>query len=140
MTKKIDLFINIAKLSYILSKTLDGKLGGIGFNDFIVLYHLNKAPENKLRRIDLAEMVGLSASGVTRLLLPMEKIGLVNKESNPNDARVSYVILAPGGKTKFTEALERFEIFNEEVISSDSNEKVLATKLFIDEIVEKIKM
>jgi hypothetical protein len=55
MQKNIDLFINIAKFYAVLSKNLEGKLGLLGFNEFIVLYHLNKAPNNKLRRIDLAE-------------------------------------------------------------------------------------
>lgn len=31
--------------------------------------------------------MGLTASGVTRTLLPLEKIGLVGRESDPRDAR-----------------------------------------------------
>ncbi|MDZ7871614.1 MAG: MarR family transcriptional regulator [Rheinheimera sp.] len=46
------------------------------------------------RRSDLVELVGLSPSGITRLLLPLEKIGRVEKERNPRDARVSLVILS----------------------------------------------
>ncbi|MDD4151283.1 MAG: MarR family transcriptional regulator [Candidatus Gracilibacteria bacterium] len=130
--------MNIAKFYAILSKSLDGKLGGIGFNDFIVLYHLNQAPENKLKRIELAEKVGLTASGVTRLLLPMEKIGLIIKESNPNDARVSLVILAPGGKTKLDEALERIEIFANDIIPSISNTQINDINKLISEIGGKI--
>ena len=62
MTQNIDFFLNISKFHAILSKNLDAKLGGIGFNDFIVLYHLSNAPEKKLKRIELAEKVGLTAS------------------------------------------------------------------------------
>ena len=47
-----------------------------------------------MRRIDLAERIGLSASGVTRLVNPMEKNHLVEKEINPRDARVSLVHLS----------------------------------------------
>lgn len=138
LKQNIDFFMNIAKFYAILSKSLDWKLWGIGFNDFIVLYHLNQAPENKLKRIELAEKVWLTASGVTRLLLPMEKIWLIIKESNPNDARVSLVILAPGWKTKLDEALERIEIFANDIIPSISNTQINDINKLISEIWGKI--
>lgn len=69
-----------------------------------------------MRRIDLAEKIGLTASGVTRILLPMEKIGLVSREINERDARVSYVLLASGGKAKLSEAMERAEMLCEESV------------------------
>ncbi len=65
---------------------------------------LYQAADEAMRRIDLAESVGLSASGVTRLLLPMQKIGLVQKEQNPRDARVSLVKLTETGKQIFLTA------------------------------------
>lgn len=39
----------------------------------------------------------------------MEKIGLVKREQNQLDARVSYVAIAAGGKRKLAEALEDAE-------------------------------
>lgn len=57
-----------------------------------------------MRRIDLAEKVGLSASGVTRMLLPMEKIGLICKEEGARDARVSLVRLSDAGLRVLAEA------------------------------------
>lgn len=77
---------------------------GISFTEFIVMYHLSKAPEEVMRRIDLAESVGLSASGVTRLLNPMQKIGLVKKEESARDARVSLVKLSAAGKKMFKDS------------------------------------
>lgn len=138
MNQNIEFFMNIAKFYAILSKSLEGKLGWIGFNDFIVLYHLSQAPENKLKRIELAEKVWLTASWVTRLLLPMEKIWLVTKESNPLDARVSFVILAPGGKNILDEAMERIEIFASDIISIDSNIQINDINRLISEFWGKI--
>lgn len=115
---------NIAKFQTSLSRRLDAKLGGISFTELIILYHLSQADEQKMRRIDLAEKVGLTASGITRLLLPMEKIGLVSKEANEHDARVSFVVLAPGGKTKLSEGLERMEIFCDDTIPTDKQKKL----------------
>lgn len=116
--------LDIARFQTILSRRLDARLNGIGLNEFIILYHLSLAENGKMRRIDLADKIGLTASGVTRLLLPMEKIGLIKKESDKNDARVSYVVIAPGGKTKLEEGLERLEIFCEEIIPADKRKMI----------------
>ena len=114
----------MAKFQAEINRRLDSRLGGLGFNECIILYYLSQADDQKMRRIDLAEKIGLTASGVTRLLLPMEKIGLVKREVNLHDARVSYVVLATGGKTMFTEALERLEIFCEDIIPANKIKKV----------------
>lgn len=89
-----------------LLKRLDGAMTvhGISNTEFMVLFHLSQSEKNSMRRIDLAQKVGLSASGVTRLLKPMQKIGLVEKEASARDARVSLVKLTRGGKRIFSEA------------------------------------
>ena len=112
--------MQLAKVQMIISRRFDGRLNGLSLNEFIVLLALSAAHDEKLRRVDLAEKVGLTASGVTRLLLPMEKIGLVKKIVNKDDARSTYVALASGGKKKLAEAMERAEDFCEEVLPSHS--------------------
>ncbi|MCH6259145.1 MarR family transcriptional regulator [Puniceicoccaceae bacterium K14] len=82
---------------------------GIGLSEYRVLSQLYVSTNKKLRRSDLAELVGLSPSGVTRLLNPMEKIGLIAKEENPRDARVSLVTLSKTGMQIFEEARISFE-------------------------------
>jgi DNA-binding MarR family transcriptional regulator len=64
----------------------------------MLLSHLSKAPGGRLRRVDLAERQGLTASGVTRTLLPLEKIGLVGREPDPRDARVGYAVITATGQ------------------------------------------
>jgi DNA-binding MarR family transcriptional regulator len=71
---------------------------GINFTEYTIMYRLQAARESKLSRISLAEKVGLTASGVTRVLLPMEKNHLIAKESNPRDARQSLVVLTAVGR------------------------------------------
>jgi len=129
---------DIAKFQTVLSRRLDARLGGLGFNEFIILYHLSRADDQRMRRIDLAEAVGLTASGVTRLLLPMEKIGLVRREASDRDARVSFVKLAPGGKTKLEEGVERAEIFGEELIPADKIKRVEETSKLLSELRKNI--
>jgi DNA-binding MarR family transcriptional regulator len=112
-------FIDLARIQAVMARRFDGRLGaihGLGFNDFVILYHLSQAPDEKLRRIDLAEKIGLTASGVTRMLAPMEKIGLIKREANAQDARVSYVSLAPGGRRLLKDALETAEVLSQDII------------------------
>ena len=48
---------------------------GLSANDFEALVHLSHAEEGALRRIDLADRLRLSPSGVTRLLDGLEHVG-----------------------------------------------------------------
>ena len=57
-----------------------------------------------MRRIDLANDLQLSPSGITRLLDRLEDQGLVEKGECESDARVSYAILTDDGLAKLREA------------------------------------
>jgi DNA-binding MarR family transcriptional regulator len=140
MTKKsiLSFFLNLAKLQTQLSRRLDSKLGGLGLNEFIILHHLSEAEEEKMRRIDLAEALGFTASGITRLLLPMEKVGLIKKEANHQDARSSFVALAAGGKRKLTEAMERLEVFAEDILPAEKNKKIEEFSELLSELSKNI--
>ena len=106
-----DLVINIISLQSKIQKRVGAALSahGIGLSEYLVLNQLYFATNQKMRRSDLAEQVGLSPSGVTRLLNPMEKIGLIEKSHNPRDARVSLVALSETGKKITEEARISFE-------------------------------
>lgn len=94
-----------------IQRRMSGALSvhGIGLSEYLVLNQLAQAPNQVMRRTDLAEQVGLSPSGITRLLNPMEKIGLVEKEKNPRDARVSLVSLTKAGAGIHANARTSFE-------------------------------
>lgn len=124
ISPSVEFLLLLAKFEAIVSRRLDARLGGIGFTEFQILYHLSNAEDEKMRRVDLAEQIGLTASGITRLLLPMEKIGLVKKQTDSSDARVSYVSLAKGGKQKLVEGMERAELFVEDVLPGLDAKKV----------------
>lgn len=106
-----ELIVSLANLQTKLQKRMSSVLSahGISFSEFLVLQQLQLAPADGMRRIDLAERVGLSASGITRLLNPMQKTGLVRKEVNARDARVSLVAITKAGKRIFCEADETFK-------------------------------
>jgi len=135
---QFNFLLNIAKFQTELARRLDSSLNGISFNELIILYHLSKSKDARMRRIDLADKIGLTASGITRLLLPMEKIGLIKREADKNDARVSYVSLASGGKSKLSEGLERLEIFNEDLIPANKLKKIEELSQLITELEKNI--
>jgi DNA-binding MarR family transcriptional regulator len=76
--------------------SLEG-LHGLGLNDLSLLLELNSDPKGRLRRLDLAERLGITPSGVARQLAPLERRGLVGRESHPDDARLAIVVLTEAG-------------------------------------------
>ena len=77
---------------------------GLTLNDYEVLLLLSHADGRRLRRVDLAERVVLTASGITRLLEGLERSGFVVKEHCTSDARVSYAKLTSAGREKLRAA------------------------------------
>ncbi|WP_082461778.1 MarR family winged helix-turn-helix transcriptional regulator [Pedobacter sp. PACM 27299] len=109
--------MNLAKAQAVISRRFDRlNVHGIGFNDLMILYVLRQSTDGKMRRIDLADQIGLTASGITRMLLPMEKIGLVTREANERDARVSYVVLTSAGKQLFEDAEKTASTLASEIV------------------------
>lgn len=131
-------FISLSRIETGLSRRMDAKLGGLGWSDFLILHALSVAPDGRMRRVDLADAIGLTASGITRLLLPMEKVGLVRREAHDGDARVSYVAIAPGGETKLSEARERAEEYFADIIHPSEATEVEHASLFMRKITNRI--
>jgi DNA-binding MarR family transcriptional regulator len=77
---------------------------GLTINDYGALLLLSRAGEEGMRRIDLANELRLSPSGITRLLDRLEDQRLVGKGACKSDARVSYAILTEAGLAKLREA------------------------------------
>ena len=57
-----------------------------------------------MRRVDLADQLILTASGVTRLLDGLEQAGYVDREACASDRRVTYAVLTEAGLAKLREA------------------------------------
>ena len=77
---------------------------GLTINDYEVLFRLSRAPERQMRRVDLAEQVLLTASGITRLLDGLERSGFVERGACASDRRVVYAVLTDAGLANLEEA------------------------------------
>jgi DNA-binding MarR family transcriptional regulator len=96
----LDLVARLATASGALDRAIDRPLSGshgLGLNDLRLLLALEAAPGRRLSRVELAEQLGISASGVTRQLGPLERIGLVGRERHATDARLALAVLTEGG-------------------------------------------
>src|ERR687883_2071606 len=65
---------------------------------------LLRAPDHRMRRVDLAEHVLLTQSGITRLLQGLERAGLVERADCPTDGRVVYAQLTQRGYDRLRES------------------------------------
>jgi DNA-binding MarR family transcriptional regulator len=79
---------------------------GLTINGYEALLHLGRADEGRLKRIELARRLILTASGVTRLLDGLEDAGYVERGDCSSDRRVTYAVLTEAGRRKLEEASE----------------------------------
>jgi DNA-binding MarR family transcriptional regulator len=79
---------------------------GLTINDYEVLLRLSHSPDRRMRRVDLAGQVLLTASGVTRLLDGLERCGYVERGTCDSDRRVVYAVLTDPGAAKLAAAAE----------------------------------
>jgi DNA-binding MarR family transcriptional regulator len=77
---------------------------GLTINDYEALLRLSRADDRRLKRVELAETLVLTPSGVTRLLDGLERAGYVEKGSCDSDARITYAVLTDGGLDKLRQA------------------------------------
>jgi DNA-binding MarR family transcriptional regulator len=77
---------------------------GLTLNDYEALLRLSQAEGQRLRRVDLADALVLTASGVTRLLEGLERAGLVEKAACDTDLRVTYAVLTEAGRRRLEAA------------------------------------
>ena len=101
ITDEQQLALAFAAAWHRLEKRLDSNLGairGISLAEYRLLRALADAPSAWASRVDLAQAVGLTPSGVTRALRPIEKLGFVSTAKSKRDARLALASLTPAGQ------------------------------------------
>jgi DNA-binding MarR family transcriptional regulator len=77
---------------------------GLTINDYEALLVLSAAPDQRLKRVELARRLLLTPSGVTRLLEGLERAGLVERTACDTDLRVAYAQLTDRGRETLADA------------------------------------
>jgi DNA-binding MarR family transcriptional regulator len=125
----IDAFVRLVRAHVAVTRQLSAQLSadhGLNLNAYEALLHLARAPDSRLRRVDLANGLLLTAGGVTRLLDGLERDGLVAREECSSDRRVSYAVLTPAGRAKLREASKSHTRQIRELVGGPYDEDELA--------------
>ena len=111
MTTSLDIIFDLSLARTQLAREVDHSLSlhGISLADLAILRELREAPGQKLRRSELAHRLGITPSGIARQVAPLERIGLVARESHERDARLALVVLTETGTQVVDNALETAE-------------------------------
>jgi DNA-binding MarR family transcriptional regulator len=109
LPENVALALGLSRVDAFLRKRIEPALPGIGYTDFIILAELDAVVGGRLRPVDLASRLMLTPSGVTRAILPLAKIGLVERSAHERDARASYVSITDAGRAKLSEAMDDVE-------------------------------
>jgi DNA-binding MarR family transcriptional regulator len=108
-TPAVEAYVRLLRAHASITRRFNSQLladHGLTLNDYEVLLHLSRAEGRRLRRVDLADRILLTPSGITRLLEGLERCGYVERASCASDARVTYAQLTRKGDAKLREASE----------------------------------
>jgi DNA-binding MarR family transcriptional regulator len=100
-------FVGLVQAHAAATRLLNAQLvadHGLTINDYEVLLRLARAPDRRMRRVDLAQEVLLTASGITRLLDGLEQAELVERAACATDRRVVYAVITEVGLEKLRTA------------------------------------
>jgi DNA-binding MarR family transcriptional regulator len=100
---------------------------GLAVTEFQVLLTLSKEPDRQMRRIDIADAVRLSPSGITRLLDRLMAEGLVERGDCGEDARVSYAKLTDKGFDRCVAAVPIYDAAVDRVLTGRLSDDELET-------------
>lgn len=93
-------WLNLVQAHTVVGSRMEARLVaavGLSLPEHELLIRLAQAPQRKLRMYDLASLLLLSKSGVTRVVDRLEKRGLVAREMSGTDRRVVLAELTDDG-------------------------------------------
>ena len=125
----VEAFVSLVRAYTHAMRELNAQLTAdheLTISDYEVLLRLSRAPDQRMRRVDLAGQVLLTASGITRLLDGLERHGYVARAACDSDRRVVYAVLTDDGLAKLRRASETHVAQIEDYFNSRYDETELA--------------
>jgi DNA-binding MarR family transcriptional regulator len=98
--EEMDAWRSYAETVVDLTTALEADLAphGLTLGDYQVLVHLSEAEDHELRMCDLAALLQLSPSGLTRRLDGLVRMGVVERRPSELDRRVMLAVLTDHGQ------------------------------------------
>lgn len=121
--------LDLWRASTFAARRVDRPLGGahgLSLVDLAILVALDGSPGGRLRRVELADRLGMSQSSVTRLLAPLERIGVVRRVRDERDRRAAFAELTDAGRRLTGDAVATARSAAEDVLRGWPDEEVAA--------------
>ena len=118
---EVTAFARLLRTLLTLRRELESRLVtefGLTVSDYEALLSLARADGGRMRRVDLAERLALTPSGVTRLLEGLERGDLVRKSRCPEDQRVTWAVVTDTGRRTLATAADLHEETMRELLGS----------------------
>lgn len=113
-----------------LAEALEGRLEGehdLPLLSYEVLAHLEESEHGRLRMQELADVLPLTKSGLTRLVDRMESAGLLSRQECAEDRRGTFACLTDAGRGALDTAGRDHRAVLDELLVSELTEDELET-------------
>src|ERR671936_1676984 len=94
-------WLNVVQTNRVVSDALEEAVesaAGMSLAEYELLVRISNAEDGRLRMADLADLLLVSKSGVTKLVDRVEQAGLVARESSEEDRRPTFARANQGGR------------------------------------------
>ncbi|HEY8478400.1 MAG TPA: MarR family transcriptional regulator [Spirillospora sp.] len=99
---------------------------GIGLSEFRALCRLSRAEGGELRMQELADLIGLNQSSVSRLVARLEDAGLTRRVMCPKDRRGVYTVITEEGRAVQEKAAPTYAETLTEALNAAAGDPALA--------------
>jgi DNA-binding MarR family transcriptional regulator len=138
-TERAGAWLNLLQVDTVVSEALERRLEerhGISLAEHEVLVRLSHESKG-YRMHELASLLLVSKSGVTRLIDRMVAAGLVRREPCPTDRRVIHASITPKGRIKVDRSMPDFLAALDEAFSAHLNsDDVAALRTALRKVLE----
>jgi DNA-binding MarR family transcriptional regulator len=111
--ERLGAWLNLIQANRVVSDALELALeaaAGLSLAEHELLIRIAHSPDGRLRMADLASLLLVSKSGVTRLVDRVEQAGLVRRELSPEDRRVTFARITGAGRQALARANPAFAV------------------------------
>ncbi|MCP9952064.1 MarR family winged helix-turn-helix transcriptional regulator [Actinomadura madurae] len=102
---------------------------GIGLSEYRALCRLSRAEDHELRMQELADLIGLNQSSVSRLVARLEAAGLTRRAMCPKDRRGVYSVITDEGLAVLDKASPTYVETLTEALDTAAKDPTLAPLL-----------
>ncbi|TDD93413.1 MarR family transcriptional regulator [Actinomadura rubrisoli] len=109
------------RVEHLLARALQRR-HGIGLSEFRALCRLSNAGDGELRMQELADLIGLNQSSVSRLVARLEDAGLTRRDMCPKDRRGVYTVITEEGRALQEKAAPTYQATLTEALDAASSD------------------